>query len=46
VLSRTLRIANDSGALEQIAIFCAIGLLASLIVMNCGVDLSTGFVGP
>jgi predicted exporter len=46
VLSRTLHIASEIDALEQIAIFCAVGLVASLIVINCGVDLSTGFVGP
>ena len=33
-------------ALMRIAIFCAAGLLASLIVINCGVDLNTGFAAP
>ena len=46
VLSRTLRVASEIDVLEQIALFCAIGLVASLIVINCGVDLNTGFVGP
>jgi len=46
VLSRTLHIASEIEALEQVVIFCAIGLVASLIVINCGVDLNTGFVGP
>ena len=46
MLSRTLRIASEIDTLEQIAIFCAVGLVVSLIVINCGVDLSTGFVGP
>jgi hypothetical protein len=46
VLSRTLRAASENDALMRIVIFCAVGLLASLIVINCGVDLNTGFAAP
>jgi hypothetical protein len=45
-LSRTIQLAREIDTLERIAIFCAAGLLLSLIVMNCGLDLDTGFVGP
>jgi hypothetical protein len=44
--SRTVQLVHEIGALERIAIVFAAGLLVSLVVMNCGLDLNTGFVGP
>jgi|HubBroStandDraft_5_1064220.scaffolds.fasta_scaffold136649_2 hypothetical protein len=46
VLSRTVRTASKNDALMRIAVFCAAGLVATLIVINCGVDLNTGFAAP
>jgi hypothetical protein len=46
VLSRTVRTASESDALMRIAVFCIAGLVATLIVINCGVDLNTGFAAP
>ena len=45
-LSRTVQLAREFNALEQTAIFCAAGLLVTLIVMKCGLDLRPAFVGP
>jgi len=45
VLSRTLHLAREIDALEQVTIFCAAGLLLSLVLVNYGVDLGT-FAGP
>jgi len=42
-LSRTFHSAKEIDALKQIVIFCAAGLLASLILLSYGVDLSPGF---
>jgi hypothetical protein len=33
----------DAEVLNQLALLCGAGLLASLLMMNCGVDLGTGF---
>jgi predicted exporter len=42
-LSRTFQSAREIDALKQIAIFCAAGLLTSLLLLTYGVDLSPGF---
>jgi hypothetical protein len=42
-LSRTFRSAREIDALKQIAIFCAAGLLVSVLLLTYGVDLSPGF---
>lgn len=42
-LSRTFHSAKEIEALKQIAIFCAAGLLVSLLLLTYGVDLSPGF---
>jgi hypothetical protein len=42
-LFRTFHSAKAIDALKQIAIFCGAGLLASLLLLTYGVDLSPGF---
>jgi hypothetical protein len=42
-LSRTFQSAGEFNTLKQIALFCAAGLLVSLICLSYGVDLSPGF---
>jgi hypothetical protein len=42
-LSRTFHSAQEIDALKQIALFCAAGLLVSLLLLTFGVDLSPGF---
>jgi hypothetical protein len=41
-LSRILS-ADERDTLKKIALFCGVGLLASLICMTYGLDLSPGF---
>ena len=42
-LSRAFHSSNEFDALKIIAIFCGIGLLASLACLTYGLDLSPGF---
>jgi len=42
-LSRAFQSAGEFDTLKQIALFCAAGLLVSLIFLSYGVDLSPGF---
>ncbi|HEY2444435.1 MAG TPA: hypothetical protein VGI20_01685 [Rhizomicrobium sp.] len=42
-LSRTIRSASEIDALKQLALFCAAGLLVSLLLLSYGLDLSPGF---
>jgi len=42
-LLRTFHSASEIDALKQIALFCGAGLLASLLAMTYGLDLSPGF---
>jgi hypothetical protein len=42
-LSRAVQSADEFDALKLIAIFCGIGLLASLAALTYGLDLSPGF---
>ena len=42
-LSRTFHSAREIDALKQIALFCAAGLLVSLLLLTYGLDLSPGF---
>jgi hypothetical protein len=42
-LSRALRSAAEVDILKQIALFCAAGLLVSLLCLTYGLDLSPGF---
>lgn len=42
-LSRAFHSARDIDYLKQIALFCAAGLLASLLLLTYGVDLSPAF---
>jgi hypothetical protein len=42
-LSRAFVAAADVEVLKELALFCAAGLLVSLLVLSYGVDLSAGF---
>jgi hypothetical protein len=42
-LSRAFVAAADVEVLKELALFCAAGLLVSLLVLSYGVDLSPGF---
>jgi ribose/xylose/arabinose/galactoside ABC-type transport system permease subunit len=42
-LSRTFHSARETDSLKQIALFCAAGLLVSLLLLTYGLDLSAGF---
>lgn len=42
VLSRATGIEIDVDTLRPILIFCGAGLLFSLLMMNCGLDLNPG----
>jgi hypothetical protein len=42
-LSRTFRLAGEADNLTQIALFCGVGLLVSLVCLSYGLDLSPGF---
>jgi hypothetical protein len=42
-LSRAFRSTDDFDALKLIAILCGAGLLASLVCLSYGLDLSPGF---
>jgi hypothetical protein len=41
--SRVFQSADELDTLKKIALFCGVGLLASLICMTYGLDLSPGF---
>lgn len=42
-LSRAFHSAREIDYLKQVALFCAAGLLVSLLLLTYGVDLSVGF---
>ncbi len=42
-LSRAFQSADEFDALKQVALFCGVGLLVSLLCMTYGLDLSPGF---
>jgi len=42
-LSRAFQSAGEFDALKQIVLFCAVGLLVSLVCLTYGLDLSPGF---
>ena len=41
--SRALQSAGEFDSLKVVALFCGIGLLASVICLSYGLDLSVGF---
>ena len=43
-LSRTFHSAKEFGSLKLIVLFCAAGLLVSLLLLTRGLDLSPGFL--
>jgi hypothetical protein len=42
-LSRAFQSADEFDTLKKITLFCAVGLLVSLICLTYGLDLSPGF---
>ena len=42
-LSRAFQSSGEFDTLKQIALFCAVGLLVSLVCLSYGLDLSPGF---
>lgn len=42
-LSRAFQSAGDFDTLKKIVLFCAVGLLVSLLCLTYGLDLSPGF---
>jgi hypothetical protein len=42
-LSRAFQSVDEFESLKQVAIFCGIGLLVSLVCLSYGLDLSPGF---
>jgi hypothetical protein len=42
-LSRAFQSAGEFETLKQIALFCGVGLLVSLVCLTYGLDLSPGF---
>jgi hypothetical protein len=43
VLSRAPGTQGDVETLQTVALFCGVGLAASLLLLLCGLDLSAGF---
>ncbi len=42
-LSRAFITINEVETLKQLLLFCAAGLLVSVLMLTCGLDLSPGF---
>ena len=42
-LSRVFETADEFDTLKQIALFCGVGLLATLLCLTYGLDLGAGF---
>jgi hypothetical protein len=42
-LSRAFQSTGEFDTLKKIAVFCGLGLLASLVCLSYGLDLSPGF---